>query len=140
MGHDIRRVEYYHTTVPDRPGEAFRVLSALADVGVDLLAFTATPVGLPRTQLTVFPSSPGRFEHEAVPAGLKLDGPHGALLVQGDDVPGALVEIHERLFDAGVNVYASTGVSGGGGRYGYVIYVRPDDLDRASETLGAGNG
>jgi hypothetical protein len=62
MAHRIRRVEYFHVTVPDRPGEAFRFLSALAEAGLDLLAFTAIPVGIFQTQLTIFPSDPARLQ------------------------------------------------------------------------------
>lgn len=136
MPHQIQRVEYFHTTVPDRPGEAFRFLSALADAGVNLLAFTAIPVGLFQTQLTIFPDDPGRLQAEGMRLQLHLDGPHGAFLVRGEDVPGALVDVHERLYEAGVNVYAANGVSGSEGWYGYVMYVRPDEMDRAARALG----
>lgn len=136
MSQAIRRVDYFHTTVPDRPGEAYRVLSAFQDRGIGLLAFAATPVGPARTQLTVIPDDAGRFGKEAADAGLTLDGPHGAILVQGTDVPGALVEVHERLYQADVNVYAATGVASGDGRYGYVLYLRPEALSRAVDVLG----
>jgi len=136
MAHRIRRVEYFHVTVPDRPGEAFRFLSALAEAGLDLLAFTAIPVGIFQTQLTIFPSDPARLQTEGARLGLDLDGPHGALLVQGKDVPGALVAVHERLYDAGVNVYAANAVAGTSGEHGYVIYVSPEEMARAAEALG----
>ena len=135
MAHQIRQVEYFHTTVPDRPGEAFRFLSALADAGVNLLAFTAIPVGILQTQLTIFPDDPGKLQSLGKRLGLDLDGPHGALLVSGRDVPGALVEVHERLYDAGVNVYAANGVSGADGWFGYVIYLRPEEMSQATEAL-----
>lgn len=136
MSHRTRRVDYYHATVPDQPGEAFRFLSALADAGVDLLAFTTVPVGILRTQLTIFPADPSRLESQFARLGVEVDGPHGAILVQGDDVPGALVDVHQRLYEAGLNVYASTGVAGTGGGYGYVIYLRPEAVDRAAAVLG----
>ena len=136
MAHEIRQVEYFHTTVPDRPGEAFRFLSALADAGINLLAFTAIPVGILQTQLTIFPDDPGRLQAEGARIGLSLDGPHGALLVRGKDAPGALTEVHERLYEADVNVYASNGVAGSEGRYGYVIYIRPEEMARAVAALG----
>ena len=58
------------------------------------------------------------------------------LLVQGDDELGALAKIHEQLQDANVRVYASSGVTGGGGHYGYVIYIRPDEYEIAAAALG----
>ena len=39
------------------------------------------------------------------------------------------------LADAGVNVYASNGVSDGKGSYGYVIYVRPEEYDEAAAAV-----
>jgi len=136
MAHTIRRVDYFYATVNDRPGEAVRFLTALADLGVNLLAFTAIPTGLHQTQLTIFPDDPHRLTDESGRGGFKVEGPHPALLVQGEDVPGALVGIHERLHDAGINVYAATGVSGGEGSFGYVIHLRPADFDLALEVLG----
>jgi hypothetical protein len=58
-----------------------------------------------------------------------------ALLVQGDDELGALAGIHERLYEADVSVYASNGVTDGKGSYGYVLYVRPEECDRALKVL-----
>jgi len=133
---EIRRVDYFYTTVQDRPGEALRFLSALGELGVNLLAFMTIPVGIMQTQLTIFPDDTLKLKDQSVKAGFKLDGPHQALLVSGRDVPGALVAVHEKLYDAGINVYASTGVGGGGGSYGYIIYVRPEDFDAAAESLG----
>jgi hypothetical protein len=135
MAYSIRRAEYFHATVVDQPGEAYRVLSALEGLGVDLLAFTAVPVGPDRTQLTLFPADPSKMTSEARKAKMELDGPHPALLLQGDDELGALVEVHEKLYRAKVNVYASTGVSDGHGKYGYVIYVREEDCERAAKAL-----
>jgi hypothetical protein len=56
-------------------------------------------------------------------------------LVQGDDHLGALAEIHRRLLDIGVSIYASTGVTDGEGHYGYVIYVKEEDHQAAARAL-----
>ncbi|NIQ59936.1 MAG: hypothetical protein GWN71_43370, partial [Gammaproteobacteria bacterium] len=119
------------------PGEAYRLLSRLADLGVNLLAFTAVPVGPEHTQLTLFPEDPAQLTDEAEKARIELDGPHAAILVQGDDDElGALADIHEKLYDAEVNVYASSGVTDGRGAFGYVVYVRSEDYETAAEALG----
>jgi hypothetical protein len=133
---NVRRVDYFSTTVTDQPGEAYQLLTTLADLGINLLAFTAVPVGPLHTQLTIFPEDTGKLVHEAQQDHLVLDGPHPALMVQGDDVLGALAKVHKTLSDARVNVYASTGVADGSGSFGYIIYVRPEDYDRAVAALG----
>lgn len=136
MAFSTRRIEYFYVDVRDELGAAYRVLSALAQRGVNLLAFTAVPSGADRAQFAIFPSDPARLVSEAGLAHIELEGPHHALLVQGDDELGGLAQVHERLFEAGVDVYASTGVSDGQGAFGYVVYVREDQFERAAEALG----
>ena len=135
MASHIRRVEYFYTTVRDQPGEAYKLLHLLTELGINQLAFAAVPTGPLHTQLTIFPAQSAKLISEARRAKLDLDGPYPALLVQGDDELGALADIHRRLYEAGVNVYASSGVADGRGSYGYVIYVRPEDFERAAQSL-----
>jgi hypothetical protein len=135
MPYSITRTAYFNTTVRDQPGEAYRALQAVADLGVNLLAFTATPVGPTSAQLTLFPEDETLLVDVAAKAGLQLDGPHRALLVQGDDKLGALADIHEKLYAANVNVYASSGVTDGRGGFGYVVYIRPDQFEQACNAL-----
>ena len=136
MSTEVRRVDYFHTTVRDQPGEAYRLLDDLAGLQVNLLAFTAVPVGPSQTQLTLFPEDSAKLANEAEKSGLTLDGPHPALLVQGDDELGALSRIHEQLYEANVNVYAANGVTDGRGHFGYLIWVRPEHYELAAGTLG----
>jgi len=132
----IRRVDYFYTTVQDVPGESYRVLSGLADSGVNLLAFTAFPTGPMRTQIALFPDDSAMLQDTAAKIGMELDGPYGAILVQGDDEMGSLAGIHRKLYEANVNVYASTGVTDGQGAYGYILYIRAEEYDQASQALG----
>jgi hypothetical protein len=122
-------------TVRDELGAAYRVLSELAARGVNVLAFTAVPSGPSLAQFAVFPESTGKLEAEARAAQIPLDGPHHALLVQGDDELGAFASVHERLFQAGVDIYASSGVTDGRRAFGYVVYVREDQFERAVAAL-----
>ena len=95
----VRRIDYFYVRVEDVPGEAYKLLSMLADLGLNLLAFTAIPIGPEQTQLALFPADAGRMSSEARKANLQLDGPHRALLVQGDDELGALASIHAKLYE-----------------------------------------
>lgn len=135
MAFEIRRVDYFHAAVPDEPGTACELLSQLAELGVNLLAFHAIPVGPMRTQLAIFPEDELTMQKVARDAGIPLDGPHGAILVQGDDELGALARLHRRLEEANVNVYASIGVADGRGGFGYVLHVRPEESERALGAL-----
>jgi len=135
MPYRLRKFDDNYTTVEEEPGAACEVLTRLADVGVSLVAFTALPMGPTRTQLTLFPDDDASMEKVASDAGMPLDGPHPAILVQGDDELGALAGIHERLGRMNINVYASTGVTDGRGEFGYIICVRPDKIDQAPAAL-----
>lgn len=135
MGHKIRKVEYFYTTVQDQPGSSYNLLTQLSGLGINLMAFVAVPIGPSNTQLTIFPDDALNLISEAKKAGMSLDGPHPAILVQGDDELGALEQIHNKLFLANVNVYASMGVTDGKGGFGYIVYVRPDRFEQAVQAL-----
>ncbi len=135
MPYAIRSVEYYYANVRDELGAAYRVLSQLAERGVDLLAFTAVPLGPALVQFALFPADPNKLVAEARAAQLPLDGPHRALLVQGDDELGVLAGVHERLFQSGVDIYASSAVTDARGGFGYVVYVREDQFESALRAL-----
>jgi hypothetical protein len=136
MAARIRAVCYFNCTVRDRPGGAYGTLAELAASGVNLLAFSAVPVGPEQTQLVLFPEDEDLMVRVAASLGTVLTGPQRALLVQGDDELGALVGVHRKLYDAGVNVYASSGVTDGKGGFGYVLYVRSEQFNDAARALG----
>ena len=136
MRAQIRRVEYFYTTVKDRPGEAYQSLSMLASANVNLLAFNITPIGPEQTHLVLFPDNVEDLARHAERSGLVLSAPQHAFLVQGHDWQAALVGIHEKLTDAHINVYASNGVSDGRGGFGYVLYVKEGDFENAANVLG----
>jgi len=136
MYYHINRVDYFYTTVKDQPGEAYKLLTALADLGVNLLAFNAIPLGSAGAQVSLFPEDSTLLTSIASKAGITLDGPNPALLIQGDDNVGVLAEIHQKLFAADINVYSANCVTTGKGTFGYLVYLRPDEYDKALSALG----
>ena len=50
MAETTRRIEYYYVIVDDMPGEGYRILAGLQDRDISLVAFTAYPVGIGRSQ------------------------------------------------------------------------------------------
>jgi len=135
MSYKIRRLNYYYAITQDKPGEAHKILSILADVGVNQLAFNIMQMGPERSQITLFPEDSSLMVNVAKKAGLNLDGPYQVILVQGSDELGALIEVHEKLHDANINIASSTAIADANGSYGYLIYVRPDEYDKATATL-----
>ena len=135
MALDIKRVGYYNITVGGHAGEGSKLLSVFADVGVNLLAFKAVPLEPMRTQFTLFPDDGSKMNDGAKKAGLNLDGPHSALLIQGDDESGALADIYEELSQADINVYESSGIANIKGSYGVILYVKQEDCEKAMAAL-----
>ena len=135
MSFNVQKLNYYYTITQDKPGEAHKVLSILADVGVNQFAFNISHIGPERSQITLFPEDDAKLISVAERAGLNLDGPYNAILVQGSDKLGALVEVHDKLQNANINIASSTAIADGQGSYGYIIYVKPDDYSKAAEAL-----
>jgi hypothetical protein len=136
MADKIRRVDYYYATVPDQPGEGFRVLSKLKEAGVNLLSFTAFPVEGGKSQIDFVPADPDKFVKAAKSAGLALSPKKQAFFVQGTDRPGACAEIMKKLGDARVNVHAANAAAGANGGFGLILWVKPQQLDAAAKALG----
>jgi hypothetical protein len=136
MPEKARIVEYFYARVRHSPGEGRRLLEHLSEKGVNLIAFTGFPAGEDLAQLDFFPEEVEALKSAAADAGIELVGPRKAFLIQGDDRLGALHDYHLRLANAGVNVHAANGVVDGEGRFGYIIWVKPAEFDRAARALG----
>ena len=135
MADTIQKVDYFYTMVPDKPGEAARMLAVLRDAGVNLLVFSGFPEGR-RGQLDFVPADAGAFRQAAKKAGWKLTGPKRAFLLQGEDRVGAVAETLGKLAAAKINVTAIDAVCAGGGRYGAILWVLQRDVGRAAKVLG----
>jgi hypothetical protein len=135
MAINIQAVEYFYTRVENESGNAYELLAQLASEDINLLAFSAVPFGPDHVELTIFPEMSRNFQALAARSGWMVTGPQHAILIQGDDRLGVLAEIHRKLDEAGVRVYASSGVTDGQGRYGYVIYTREADHQSAVNAL-----
>ncbi|MHC4944690.1 MAG: hypothetical protein ACYTG7_16860 [Planctomycetota bacterium] len=133
----IRSVEYFYIMIEDKPGEAYRMLTQLASEAVNLLAFNIIPTGPSTAQIVIYPENVDTMNQMLAGKGSRMYGPNRAFLITGDDELGALLEIHEKLTAAEINVVTSSGISDSTGRYGYVLHVRPEDYDRAAGLLHA---
>ena len=135
MSDTVTLVDYYYTTVADRPGEGGRLLDALRDRGVNLLAFSGFPAGR-RSQIDFVPVDGAAFVAAAKAAKIKLSRPKRVFLVSGDDRVGAVADICDRLAAAKINITAVDAVCAGAGRYGAMLWVKPRDVKKAAGVLG----
>jgi len=136
MPDEIKRIDYYYASVPDKPGEGARILGALRDAGVNLLGVSAFPHGARRSQLDLIPEDSATFTKAARAAGLKVSTKKSGFLIQGEDRPGAVADFAKRLAEAKINVTSVQVFCAGSGRYGGMLWVKPPDLPKAAKALG----
>jgi hypothetical protein len=137
MADTVRGVEYHYVTVSDAPGEVQRLLSALRDDGVNLVAFLGFPVGGGRSQIDLVPEDAASLRAAAERAGVTLSDPKPAFLIQGDDRVGAVADATAKLAAANINITAASAIAAGSGRFGMIIWVAPADYESAAGALGA---
>jgi hypothetical protein len=136
MADEIRVVEHYSASIPNNVGEGARVLGALRDAGVNLIAFWGYKHGAGRAQLEFIPENGATFVAAAKKAKLRLRR-STALFIHGDDRPGAIADMLAKLAAARINVAAVQAVCGGGGSYGTIVFLPPAAARRAASVLGA---
>ena len=137
MAYSIRKVAYFAMDVPNKPGEAARILGALADGGVNMLAFSGFPSGR-KAQLDFLPEDEALFKVAAKAAKIKTRARKFGFLVQGDDETGAVAGLLKTLGEKKINVTALDAVSAGAGRYAAILWVGTKDVNKAAKALGAG--
>jgi hypothetical protein len=137
MAETVLRVDYLYVSIPDAPGEGARVLSAVKDSGVSLLACLGFPTGGDRSQLDLVPEDAGSLRAALQGAGVTFSDVKQAFLVQGDDRVGAVADTTSKLADANINVTAVAAVGARSGQYGMILWVAPTDYEQAAAALGA---
>lgn len=132
----IRTVQYFKVTIADKSGTLAHMLAPLHDAGVNLLAVHAFPRNR-RTQVDVVPEDPAAFKAVAKPLKWKMQGPKACFLMEGDDRPGALVDLTGQLGLAKINLTAVTAITARQGRFGAILWVKTRDVKKATKILGA---
>lgn len=132
----IRRADYFSMQIPNKVGEGARLLGALRDAGVDLLAFSGFPAGR-RAQVDFIPADTKVFRAAARKIRMNIGPRKTVFLVEADDRVGAIAELCDKVAAAGINMTAMDAVSAGNGRYAAMFWVDPRDVNKTAKALGA---
>jgi len=132
----VRRVDYFATSVPNKPGEGARILTELEQAGVNLTGFSGFPEGR-KAQMDFLPADTSAFKVAAKKAGLAIGAKKSCFIVQGEDRPGAVAALARQLAEAGINITAMQAACAGEGRYNVLFWVKPEDVRKAAKVLGA---
>jgi hypothetical protein len=135
MANEVRRVQHYAIDMEDRVGAGARILRTLRDGDVNLIALWGYPMPDGKARLELVPDDPDGFVAAAKASGLAIGEATTAFYVTGEDRRGAVAETLEALERAGVNLMAAQGVSDDRGRFGAIVYVARQDLQRAATAL-----
>jgi hypothetical protein len=137
MADIIRKVAYFAMDVSNKPGEGARVLRALADAGVNLLAFSGFPSAR-KAQLDFIPEDVAVFKSAVKAAKIKTRPQKFGFLVQGEDRKGAVADLLKKMAEKKINITAIDAVSAEGGRYAAILWVGTRDVSKAAKALNAG--
>ena len=137
MADRVRKVSYSYVMVPSRPGQGAKILGALKDAGIDLLAYSGFPAGGGRAQIDLVTSDLAAVGRVARKQGWRLSKAKKGFLIQGEDRVGAVQRHLQKLAAGGVNVTAADAVTAGKGRYGMILWVKAKDYAKAARLLGA---
>ena len=135
MTDSLRKVDYFYTFVPNTAGQGSKILTALADEGVNLLAFSGFPSGR-RAQLDLVPEDSAALKRAAKKLKLKLSARKTGFLVQGDDRVGAMTGMLDALAKAKISVTACDAVTAGNGRFAAIFWVKPQSVAKTAKVLG----
>jgi hypothetical protein len=137
MASTIRKASYAYITAASKPGEATRILEALRDANVNLLAFSGFPQGRGKAQIDLVTDDVDGLKAAAKLHRWKLSRIKRAFHVQGTEEIGAAMPPLATVGAANINVIAAYAISAGEGRFGMLFWVEPRDYNRAAKRLGA---
>lgn len=137
MAYRVKKVSYCYIKIAQQAGQGIKILEALNDANVNLLALTGFPIGGGKAQLDLVPEDMTAVRRLAKKHGWKLSTTKRGFLVQGDDQVGAGQRVLKRLADEKINVTAADAVAAGKGRFGMILWVNPKDYNRAARALNA---
>ena len=137
MADQVRKANYCYLKVPHRAGQGVAVLTALADAGVNLIAYSGFPAGGGKAQLDFVAEDIGAIRRVARKNGWRVSPTKKCFVIRGEDRVGAVQRHLDKLARAGISVTAADGVTAGNRRYGVLLWVKPRDYARAARALGA---
>jgi hypothetical protein len=131
---NIRRETYFKIDAEDRPGALAMITATLMEEGVDMSGIWGFGMGDGAAQVMAVPRDIPGFKKVAQKADWTIDE-HVCFHLEGEDKPGALVEILHKISAEGLNLNAVDAI-GVEGQFGCYIWSDDEDVIPISELLG----
>ncbi len=135
MAEEITKFDYHYVVIDNDGSRTAEIVSALSQAGINLLAFSEFPVSASKSQLDLIAENADSLEHAVRDLGLQLSARKSGFLVRGGDRPSAAAIALVRLAGAHIAVTSVQSISAGAGRFGALIWVKPEDVARAAQAL-----
>ena len=131
----MAKLECYSVIVPNKPGKGALVLNAFKEAGVNFIGIWGYPVGKTRSRIDLVAEDPAALKKAAKQLKIELGPKQAVFHVTGEDRPGAVAELLDKLAAKDVNVYAAQALCAGAGRFGALIQVDPAGAAKAGKIL-----
>ena len=129
-----KRVTYFKTKLENKPGALLALAKDLQAKKAGLIALKGMAHG-DVGEILVVAKDPEKLRETWSASGILAE--EGiAFFLDGADKTGALVDSLNALAGAGVNIAAIEAVTAGAS-FGAIFWVSPEDLDKATQVLGA---
>ncbi len=137
MADQIKQVNFYMGTVPNKVGEGANLLKAIKDAGVNLIGFLGYPKSARKSEVVLIVDEKApNLAPIAKKAGTALGKKQKGLLASGADRPGVGAELMGKLAGKGINAVSLHALCGGAGTYGALVVVAAADFRKAAKVLG----
>ncbi len=135
MAISVKRSTHFLLETEDKPGTLARTAKQLRDGGVNLKGLWGFAKGQGRAQIFLVPENPAAFKQACQKSGLSVK--EGTLFhLSGQDKPGALCDLLDKIAAAGINLQAVQAISTGD-VFGSYLWTDPKDVEAAGKVLGA---
>ena len=133
----VNRVDVWTASIADKPGGLSRTLKGVFEAGADLdFVIARRAPDEPGTGAVFITPIRGDREIEAASTlGFNLTSSVDSVRVEGDNVPGAAVNIAETIANADINVRSFSAAVIGPRYIAYIGFDSSSDADRAATVL-----
>jgi hypothetical protein len=131
----VAKLEYYSVVVRNKPGKGAHVLSSFKEAGVNFVGIWGYPAGKRKSRIDLVPEDAAAFQKAAKQLKIEIGKKQTAFHITGEDHPGAVAQVLDKLAEKGINVFAVQALCAGNRRFGAFVQVDQDEVKKATKIL-----